>query len=317
MTSKINVSGRTYILGYCIFGAAIDVLLSGLLQSINLFVLLFWTFTLTWLGFFLASILFFPVKLKTVIRSYKIIILLNISTLGSWLGLFIGLKLTEPSIMVAIIFGLSPIISVLIEIYNRSVIGVKNIVISVLLAFIITLLMILAVKGQRFNPFDSDLLFALALGLVCIVTSICLTTGTYIAKSLSKRAFNAVNVQSFRFPLLICVCYAMLLSEGILATTQSDFWMYLPIIVILGNILPLWMLQKGIEVTSALTTNIIINISPCITLLLEMFDPSIAYSNMKLSVLLMLLLVMLIANDDTNKFIIGKLRGKPVKVVGV
>ncbi|UVO09857.1 hypothetical protein LW347_07890 [Pectobacterium polonicum] len=279
MTSKINVSGRTYILGYCIFGAAIDVLLSGLLQSINLFVLLFWTLTLT------------------------------LTLTLTWLGLFIGLKLTEPSIMVAIIFGLSPIISVLIEIYNRSVIGVKNIVISVLLAFIITLLMILAVKGQRFNPFDSDLLFALALGLVCIVTSICLTTGTYIAKSLSKRAFNAVNVQSFRFPLLICVCYAMLPSEGILATTQSDFWMYLPIIVILGNIPPLWMLQKGIEVTSALTTNIIINISPCITLLLEMFDPSIAYSNMKLSVLLMLLLVMLIANDDTNKFIIGKLRG--------
>ncbi|KFX11624.1 hypothetical protein KP17_14910 [Pectobacterium parvum] len=310
MTTKIKMSGPAYILGYCILGAAIDVLLSGLLQSIDLFVLLFLTFTLTWLGFFLASVLFFPVRLKTVIGSYQIIILLNISTLGSWLGLFIGLKWTEPSIMVAIIFGLSPIISVLIEIYNRNAIGVKNIVISVLLAFIVTLLMILAVKGQRFNPFDSDMTFVLTLGLVCIITSACLTTGTYIAKSLSSKGFNAVNVQSFRFPLLILVCFAMLPSEHALPRIQSDFWMYLPVIVILGNILPLWMLQKGIEVTSALTTNIIINISPCITLLLEMFDPSIAYSNMKLLVLLMLMLVMLIANDGTSKFTIDKLRGR-------
>ncbi|OTF80944.1 hypothetical protein BLA29_014936, partial [Euroglyphus maynei] len=44
------------------------------------------------------------------------------------------------------------------------------------------------------------------------------------------------------------------------------------------------MLQKGIELTSALTTNIIVNVSPCITLLLEAFDPSIAYSHMKLAV---------------------------------
>ncbi|MEG7417516.1 hypothetical protein V6E00_21970, partial [Serratia marcescens] len=64
MNTKIKASGPTYILGYCILGAAIDVFLSGLLQSIDLFVLLFWTFTLTWLGFFVISVLFFPVKLR-------------------------------------------------------------------------------------------------------------------------------------------------------------------------------------------------------------------------------------------------------------
>lgn len=313
MNSKFKMSGPTYILGYCILGSAIDVFLSGLLQSINLFVLLFWTFTFTWLGFLLISALFSPIKLKTLITSLKPISLLNITTLGSWVGLFIGLKWTEPSILVAILFGLSPIISVLIEIYNKKSVGIKNVVISVLLAFIVSVLMILAVKGQRFNPFDSEVLFVLALSLVCIVTSTCMAVGTYIAKSLSKREFNAVNVQSFRFPLLICVCYLLLPSEGALATTQSSFWMYLPIIVILGNILPLWMLQKGIELTSALTTNIIVNISPCITLLLEIFDPSIEYSHMKLLVLVMLLLVMLIANDDVTKFIIRKIRGKSAK----
>lgn len=208
-------------------------------------------------------------------------------------------------------FGLSPIISVFIEIYNRNSVGVKNIVIAVMLAFIVAVLMILAVKGQRFNPFDSNTLFVLALGLVCLVTSTCMAVGTYISKSLSKQAFNAVNIQSFRFPLLIGVCALMLPSEGVLATTQSSFWMYLPIIVILGNILPLWMLQKGIELTSALTTNIIVNVSPCITLLLEAFDPSIAYSHMKLAVLVMLLLVMLIANDDVGKFVVSKIRGSP------
>lgn len=310
MNSKIEISGPTYIIGYCVLGAAIDVFLSGFLQSVNVFVLLFWTFTLTWLGFFLASAVFFPVKLKNFIDSYKLIVLLNISTLGSWIGLFIGLKWTEPSILVAILFGLSPIISVLIEIYNKKAVGIKNVVISVLLALIVAVLMILAVKGQRFNPFDSENLFVLALSLVCMVTSTCMAVGTYIAKSLAKREFNAVNVQSFRFPLLICVCYLLLPSEGVLATTQSHFWIYLPIIVILGNILPLWMLQKGIELTSALTTNIIVNISPCITLLLETFDPLITYSHMKLLVLVTLLLVMLMANDDASKFIISKIRGK-------
>ncbi|BEL87543.1 MULTISPECIES: hypothetical protein [Serratia] len=314
MNTKIKASGPTYILGYCILGAAIDVFLSGLLQSIDLFVLLFWTFTLTWLGFFVISVLFFPVKLRACLNAWKLILLLNISTLGAWVGLFVGLKWTEPSILVAMLFGLSPIISVFIEIYNRNSVGVKNIVISVMLAFIVAVLMILAVKGQRFNPFDSNTLFVLALGLVCLVTSTCMAVGTYIAKSLSKQAFNAVNIQSFRFPLLIGVCALMLPSEGVLATTQSSFWMYLPIIVILGNILPLWMLQKGIELTSALTTNIIVNVSPCITLLLEVFDPSIAYSHMKLAVLVMLLLVMLIANDDVGKFVVSKIRGKPVSL---
>lgn len=308
MNSKIKISGQNYILGYCILGAAIDVLLSGLLQSINLFVLLFWTFTFTWLGFLLVTLVFIPVKLNVLFKNYKLIALLNISTLGSWVGLFIGLKWTEPSLMVAIIFGLSPIISILIEIYNKNVIDIKNILITVLLAFIVAVLMMLAVEGQRFNPFDSDLIFLLALSLVCLVTSACLVMGTYISKQLSKREFNAANVQSFRFPLLIYVCYFLLPSEGALASVQSSFWGYLPIIVILGNMLPLWMLQKGIELTSALTTTIMINITPCITLLLEFFDPSIAYSNMKLLVLVMLFLVMLIANDDTCKFITSKLR---------
>ncbi|WP_027253035.1 hypothetical protein [Photobacterium halotolerans] len=314
MKSKIKMSGQNYILGYCILGAAIDVLLSGLLQSFNLFVLLFWTFTFTWLGFLLVTLVFIPVKLNVLFNSYKLIALLNISTLGSWVGLFIGLKWTEPSLMVAIIFGLSPIISVLIEMYNKNSIDIKNIVITVLLACTVAVLMMLAVEGQRFNPFDSDFIFFLALSLVCIVTSTCLAMGTYIAKKLSKREFNAVNVQSFRFPLLICVCYLLLPSEGALATVQSSFWAYLPIIVLLGNMLPLWMLQKGIELTSALTTNIIINITPCITLLLEFFDPSIEYSNTKLLVLVVLLSVMLIANDDTYKFITSKIRRKSARL---
>jgi drug/metabolite transporter (DMT)-like permease len=316
MNSKIQMSGPTYIFGYCILGAAIDVFLSGMLQSINLFVLLFWTFTFTWLGFFLVSFLFFPVKFKKFNNSFKLIFLLNISTLVSWVGLFVGLKWTEPSILVAILFGLSPIVSFLIEIYNKNPVGMKSVVISVLLTFIVSVLMILAVKGQRSNPFDSNILFVLVLGLVCIVTSTGMAVGTYMAKSLSKREFNAVNVQSFRFPLLICVCYLLLPNEGALATTQSNFWMYLPFIVILGNILPLWMLQKGLELSSPLSTNIIVNISPCITLLLEFFDPSIEYNHMKLFVLIMLLVVILIANDDANKFIISKIRGRSAGFTG-
>ncbi|QHI95476.1 hypothetical protein GT348_03630 [Aristophania vespae] len=302
------MKGPAYILGYCVFGATIDVFLSNLLQSINLFVLLFWTFIFTWGWFFLNTIIFSSIKLESIIKSRKLILLLNISTLGSWAGLFIGLKWTEPSIMVAIIFALSPIISVLIEISQRNFIDKKNIITAVILLLSVALLMILAVQKQRSNPFDSNYIFALVLGFVCIVTSTSLTLGTYISKSLSNKGFSAVNVQSFRFPLLIAVCYLLIPNKTMLITVQSNFWMYLQIIVILGNILPLWMLQKGIELTNPLTVNIIINISPCITLLLELLDSSIKFSNMKLFVLLLLILTTSLSNNDVSKFAINKMK---------
>ncbi|KUI97201.1 hypothetical protein [Vibrio sp. MEBiC08052] len=315
MNRDSKTSGQYFILGYCILGSAIDVLLSGLLQSIELFVLLFWTFSCTWLVFLLVTLTVSPVKIYTLIQSYKLIILLNISTLGSWVGLFIGLKWTEPSIMVAIIFGLSPIISVLIELVTGKSIDAKTTVITVMLAIIVTMLVMLAVESTRSNVFHSGLTFTLMLSFVCILTSVCLVMGTYIAKKLSKMSFKAENIQSFRFPLLICVCYLLLPTPESLTEVRSDFWMYLPIIVVLGNAIPIWMLQKGIERTSVIKTNIIINITPCITFLLELFDSTIAFNNMKLAVLVLLLLVMLINNDDVYIFISNKIKKVPKRIM--
>ncbi|QMV16706.1 hypothetical protein [Vibrio spartinae] len=315
MNNDSKTTGQYFILGYCILGSAIDVLLSGLLQSVALFVLLFWTFSCTWLGFVLVTLTISPVKFSNLIKSYKLIILLNISTLGSWVGLFIGLKWTEPSIMVAIIFALCPIISVLVELVTGKSIDSKNTVITVMLAIIVTMLVMLAVESTRSNVFHSDLTFTLMLSFVCILTSACLVMGTYIAKKLSKMSFKAESIQSFRFPLLICVCYLLLPTPESLTEVQPSFWAYLPIIVVLGNILPLWMLQKGIERTSVIKTNIIINITPCITFLLELFDSTIEYNNMKLAVLVLLLLVMLINNDDIYIFIRDKIKQVPKRIM--
>lgn len=303
MENKTNLAGFFYVLGYCVLGSAIDVFLSSLLQSINLFVLIFWTFAFTWLGFILISAVFFQINFKKLIKSYQLILLLNIATLGSWLGLFLGLKWTEPSILVAILFGLGPIISVFVETYKKNPVGKKNIFISLLLFLIVIMLIVLAVDGQRNVTFSSNLSFVIALSVTCILTALSMSLGTYISKYLSKQGINAVNIQAFRFPLLLVVCYFLLPNAGLLETLPSNFWLYLPVIVILGNMIPLWMLQKGIEKSSVLTISIIINISPCITFALELLDPSLNFSHYKLAVLVILFLVMLMANNNILNYI--------------
>ncbi|WP_428241752.1 EamA family transporter [Gynuella sp.] len=295
--SENRMQGSGYILAYAFIGAIIDVVLSHLLQNLPVFVLLFWTFLGTWSGFVLITLLFRPVRWSHTQPHLPLIFLINIVTAGAWAGLFIGLKWIEPSLMVAIIFGLSPVMGAAYEYYQGRPISGHYRTVIVGLTLTAGLLLYLAVDHKRYNPFSSVWLFSFCLLLLCGLTAMSLSAYTYLSRHLHQQDFSAVQVQALRFPLLL-ICVALALPQDHRQYLFSDhFWSYLAVIVLLGNILPLWLLQKGIQRAPALYVTIIINVSPLLTMIFELFDPALQYYHGKLLAILLLCGLLMLSNE--------------------
>ena len=245
----------------------------------------------TWLGavpspvyvlfcFSLISAFFLPIYgRRTGEFALKPLVLLNVSTALCFLFFFYALKLIEPAIAGAVQFGIGPLLSVLITL---AVTGARPRPTEALVCGgLVAGCMVLAVSAVTGAGFSSDASNGW-LGLGAILLS---ATGsvliTIASKNLSMRGWSSGAILAHRCYLIVPMALALALTErGAGVPWTPSLLLTLVGIGILGTIIPIMLLQIGIEKADAHTVLVMLAAMPIFTFLLEGLSPLYVWSGL-------------------------------------
>ncbi len=243
----------------------------------------------TWLGavpsqlyvlmcFSLLTLIFLPLHARK--RGQFVpgqLLLLNVSTALCFLFFFYALKLVEPAVAGAVQFGMGPILAVLITLLTTGARPgrLKAVVCTGLLAGCC----LLAASAVTASGFVADGLDGW-LGLAAILAS---GTGSVLitmsSKKLSLRGWSSGAILAHRCYLIVPMALVLtMLEDGAPVDWTPSLAATLLGVGIVGTILPMCLLQIGIEKTDPHTVMVIMAAMPVFTFLIEGFSPIYTWS---------------------------------------
>ncbi|KEZ69927.1 hypothetical protein C1E_0205325, partial [Pseudomonas amygdali pv. tabaci str. ATCC 11528] len=101
---------------------------------------------------------------------------------------------------------------------------------------------------------------------------------TIATKQLGERSWTATRIMAHRFYLLIIVAAALTYSGPGFAIASSTQVGGLAIATLLGVIIPLWLLQRGILLSEPFTVAALLAWAPLLTYVFQVFDARIQWS---------------------------------------
>jgi drug/metabolite transporter (DMT)-like permease len=272
MKSK-TFTGIYFVILFVFLGAIQEVYIGKLVQEYP--PILAMTVTILYAFFFFISkngrSTYSKLKRKMPLR---LLILLNISSLLSWLGFFLSLKYIEPAISGSICFYLGPVLTTYYQYFNKyetHSIKRSDLISSIGLFVGLLILVTIAIQGESGmgqTPTSDS-----ALGIFwAIVSAIGIVGNTIYSKSLNELQFNASDVMVVRFILLLLVGFSVSFINNSSFQILADRAGELLVISVVTVIVPLYILQKGIEITKPLTVSLLLAGMPILTFILQLFD---------------------------------------------
>lgn len=244
----------------------------------------------TWLGaipspvyvlfcFSLLTLIFWPLfGCRVGELAWKPILLLNFSTALCFLFFFYVLKLIEPAVAGAVQFGIGPILSVVIAFLMTGVRPdrTKTVVCLGLLAGC-SVLTASAVTGAGFATSNvngwAGLLAILASGTGSVLI-------TLASKNLSQRGWSSGAILAHRCYLILPMAVLLVHVEGGFESVEWSVGLTLSLLVIGlgGTIIPIILLQMGIERSDPHTVLVMMAAMPIFTFLFEGFSSLYVWS---------------------------------------
>ncbi|MDB5118627.1 MAG: hypothetical protein JWQ79_4119 [Mucilaginibacter sp.] len=257
---KSSVLGLLLVVGYVVLSATKDIVLDNRLRGGNpadYLLLIFGFATVIYWVWGLCSASYRIVGREGVV---KYLALLNVVTLGNWVGLYYALKYLNAPAVSALYAGVIPFATIVANRVLRSnspiprcdYWGAGSLIVCSLIWLVINYREIIGSHAY--------------VGVICVVvSSLTIAFTTVVSKKLSEFNASTMSVMSNRFYLLI-VC-AMFTSSpldevGLLAVSEYKALLF---VGVAGTVLSLWLLQKGIEKTDPVITNIIVSTTPVVT----------------------------------------------------
>ncbi len=187
---------------------------------------------------------------------------LNVVTLGNWFGLYYSLKYLSAPAVSLLYAGVIPVATLIINAAVRKTIAPPREFLCAGGLFLIA-----------FSWFAESLSVATyqhtVLGLTFLIGSACtIASTTVLSKKLSDLHVPTSVVMTHRFYLLLLVAFALASSRSSLVQVLADNILIVLFVAVGGTVISLWALQKGIEKTDPMTTNLVISAGPVITLAL-------------------------------------------------
>ena len=276
-SSKLGVF---LVLSFLIMANANAVFSGWLLQSIPTFKLLFWGFLITTLFFFIRlSLSHGLAALKIPHTSFIGLITLNIASSISWIGYYWALKFIEPAIVSALMGCIGPLFILMAGFISTRSISINQaftsvgIIVGTAVLSWASIANLSAVK----NVTEHNVLFGLGAAFIGGLGQVMTTLST---KSLAKQNWNASQIMAHRFYLLTVISGIAALSSTGLLLESLDSILSVGAVSILGILIPLWLLQKGIIICSPFTVSVLLSLGPLMTLLFQGFDSRLLWSNM-------------------------------------
>lgn len=212
---------------------------------------------------------------KVVQEHFRDILWLNVTTAVSWVTTYYALRSLEPAIAHAVTFAVSPFVVMGIAALAKPRQAVMKAEVLCALGILGVVAYFVAITLKGLSGVGAADHGALVLGfLASAVSGISVAGNTLFSKRLGAAGVSAKAVIATRFYLLALLAFGVwgLGPDRFSRYSVSDYLMLLAIAAV-GISLPLFLLQKIIERTAAMTVSFIVILGPIATYLLQVFDP--------------------------------------------
>ncbi|WP_414147284.1 DMT family transporter [Erwinia sp. BNK-24-b] len=272
--------GALLVLAFLIMANANAVFSGWLLQSVPPFTLLFW-------GFFITTLFFFArltgsqgvAALKIPRASLGGLITLNLASGVSWIGYYYALKFIEPAIVSALMGCIGPLFILFIGFITQRQLSVNQMITSlgIVAGTAVLAWASIADRSAIQNVTAHHVLLGLGAAFIGGFGQVLTTLST---KGLAKQNWSASQIMAHRFYLLTAVAAVVALNGPGLLPDSSTNMMLTGVVSVFGILLPLWLLQKGIIISSPFTVSVLLSLGPLMTLLFQGLDSRLLWSNM-------------------------------------
>ncbi|WP_158582996.1 DMT family transporter [Lysinibacillus yapensis] len=280
MRLEVNVTkNRTYKLGVtalllsALLTAASQVFYASRVQNAH-------PFLFTGISFFLTACYFsfFARSQKETYRwksSWQSLLKLNLSSVLAFMGFYFALKFIEPAIVSSLEMGLGPLFVIFLALMQREVIakaqwGIAFGTLSACLLLVISVFN--GVSGVQTN-LDSSAILGLIASVACGLGAVLCTN---YSNRLSGMGWTSSMILTHRLYGIIILSF--IFTYNILFDYIFENILWILIVTVAGVLLPMYLLQKGIQYCETFLVMMSLCFVPVFTFLFQLFDPRISWS---------------------------------------
>ncbi|MBK3495287.1 DMT family transporter [Viridibacillus sp. YIM B01967] len=281
---------NTYMLGvFALLTSAIltsfsQVFYANKVQSVN-------PFLFTGISFFITSI-YFQIFVIGKNRKYhweiswRPLLKLNISSILAFMGFYYALKYIEPAIVSSLEMGLGPLLIILIAVIQREKTRKARwfIAIGTLLACILVIGAVFTGRSAVNIEFNIQVVIGVIASIICGLGAVLCTI---YSKQLSTTGWTSSMILSKRFIGIILLSFIFTYDLIFPYLLENIVWIL--VVTIAGVLLPMYLLQKGIQYCESFLVMMSLCFVPVFTFFIQLLDPRLEWSMLTfLGVLLLL-----------------------------
>lgn len=251
------------------------------------------TFLFTGISFFITAVYF-----SFFARKHKLenqwrgnighIVKLNIASVLAFMGFYFALKYVESAIVSALEMGIGPVFVLLLAVFAKESIPKVQWMIAIGTLFACIFLILAVLSGNSAVQMDVTLPVILAL-----VASVCCGVGavlcTRYSKKLSGAGWSSSMILTHRYYGIILLSF--MATYDILFKYFSGNILWIIAVTVVGVMLPMYLLQLGIQYCSTLTVMMSLCFVPVFTFFFQLFDPRLSWSPISFIGILLLLIL--------------------------
>jgi drug/metabolite transporter (DMT)-like permease len=279
---------------FCLISAAFDVYVAFLTQTVSTMVVIFYCFISSAVLFLVYALLKDKESLISKIkRDIPLVILANVSVLLNWGGLFYALRYLEPAVVGVASVACGPALTLVISALDKGS-GKAGRVEAV-----ISYLVLLSVGIMLYNSFIGDSGISSTtqeqrvLGIISVVLCALGTVlYTIVSKKLFSRAWAVHEILATRNILMIMLCVFFILNSTASFGVSDNMILPMAILVIVGHLLPIYLIQKTIFHLSSIHVSLVLLMLPVFTLILQYFDARVEFSASSIAAIVIIVLLL-------------------------
>lgn len=281
---RSSTIGLWLLIGYALSQGLRDVYLAGAFGAIGFFDLVLLAFTGATLFFSLCLMVAMPAEFAALRREWRSLLAVNITTAVAWLCFFGALNLVEPTVVSTVFAGVAPAGVALLAILGlqasagaRATMAERLLHIAIIAALAFLAWVVLSGRSGLAGIDVSDGVLGLILAAISGLT---ITAETVFAKRMNEAGISATGVLALRFLLIAIVGAVAVFGFGETQLIGKD----IPVIgltalkILILMVAPLYLVGKGLALTSPLTTGIVAAFGPSIVFLMQVAEGRIPTS---------------------------------------
>lgn len=286
--------GMVVGLMFCLISAAFDVYVAFVTQTLNTMLVILYCFISSAFLFVICAIcrdwgsLYSKAKVD-----WRKVVVINLSVLLNWGGLFYALRYLEPAVVGVASVACGPALTLVISFFNKR---------SVKAAFadaLVSCLVLISVAIMLFNSFAGDSGIAtttVAQRLLGIISVVVCALGTVMytvfSKELFARQWSIYEILAVRSLAMIGVCVIGISLTGVGFSLDRDLILPMVVLVVLGHLLPIYLIQKTIYHLSPIHVSLVLLTLPIFVLLLQYLDDRVEFSMASVSAVSIIVLLL-------------------------